>query len=252
MAKKERFEDLANSIIELLGGKENIVFFTHCVTRLRFNVKDKGIVREKEIENVQGVLGCQWSGEQYQVIIGQAVGDAYDLICEKTGLAQQKVVNENLDQPKKKLGFNLIMDTISGCITPCIPVLIGAGMVKIIVLLCEMCGILTVGSSTHTVLTFVGDAGFYFLPVMIGGFTAKKFGGNTALGMMMGAMFLHPTLISSVADGTALSIFGLPIYATSYASSIFPAMLTVIVMCYVQKLSQNIHRIQFGQLQNHC
>ena len=235
MAKKERFEDLANSVIELVGGKENIVYFTHCVTRLRFNDKDKGAVKPEEIKKVPGVIGCQWSGDQFQIIIGQAVGDAYDLICKKTGMAQQAAVDENLDQPKRKLSFNTIMDAISGCITPCLPVLAGAGMVKVIVLVCEMLGILAAGDPTHTVLTFVGDAGFYFLPVMIGGYTAKKFGGNTALGILMGAMFIHPTFISSVTEGTALSVFGLPIYSASYSSTIFPALLTVFVMCYVEK-----------------
>lgn len=236
MAKKERFDDLANSVIELVGGKENIIFFTHCVTRLRFNLKDRGLVKMEDIEKIPGVLGCQWSGEQLQIIIGQAVGDAYALICEKTGLVKQAAVEEKLDdEPKKKLSFNTIMDAISGCITPCIPVLIGCGMVKIIILICEMCGILAAGNPTHTVLTFVGDAGFYFLPIMIGAFTARKYGGNMALGMMLGAMFIHPSFIASITEGTALSVFGIPVYAAGYSSTIFPALLTVIVMCYVEK-----------------
>ena len=92
MAKKERYEDLANSVIDLVGGKDNITFFTHCITRLRFNVKDKSLVKKEDIEQVQGVMGSQWSGEQLQIIIGQAVGDAYQLICKKTGLAQQDAI----------------------------------------------------------------------------------------------------------------------------------------------------------------
>lgn len=235
MAKKERFEDLANRVIDLLGGKDNIEFFTHCVTRLRFNVKDKGEVEVEEIKKIEGVIGCQWSGEQFQIIIGQAVDDAYQLICEKTGFAQEKGIKENLDSPKKKFSFNAVMDAISACVTPCIPVLIGCGLVKIIVLLGEMLGILSADSSTDIVLTFVGDSGFYFLPVMIGAFTAKKFGGNTALGALMGSMFIHPTFIAKVAEGTALSVFGLPIYSATYTSTLFPAFLTVIVMCYVER-----------------
>lgn len=235
MAKKERYEDLANSVIDLVGGKDNITFFTHCVTRLRFNVKDKSAVKKEDIENIQGVMGCQWSGDQLQIIIGQAVGDAYQLICKKTGIAQQDVVNENLDETKKKINFNTIMDSISGSITPAIPIMIGAGMVKIIVLICEMMGLLAVGDPTHTVLTFVGDAGFYFLPVYIGGFAAKKFGANMGLGMLMGAIFIHPSFIAAVTEGTVLSICGLPIYAASYSSTLFPVLLTVWIMSYVEK-----------------
>lgn len=233
---KERFEDLTNSVVDLIGGKDNIVFFTHCVTRLRFNLKDRGAVQEEKIKNIPGVMGCQWSGEQFQIIIGQAVGDAYELICKKTGLAKQEKVEEDLgDEPKKKFSFNTVMDVISGCITPCIPVLIGCGMVKIVVLVCEMLGILSAGNPTHTVLSFAGDAGFYFLPVMIGAFTAKKFNANMALGMLMGAMFIHPNFIAAVTGGTALSVFGLPIYAASYSSTIFPALLSTVVMSYIQK-----------------
>ena len=158
MAKKERYEELANTVPGLIGGVENITFFTHCVTRLRFNVKDKSLVKLDEIEKINGVVGCQWSGEQLQIIIGQAVGDAYKLICEKTGLASQNSIDENLDnnKVKKKFSLNAVFDSISGCITPLIPVLIGAGFIKIIVLLCEQFGILAAGDPTHTVLTFVG------------------------------------------------------------------------------------------------
>lgn len=235
MAKKERYEDLANSVIDLVGGKDNITFFTHCVTRLRFNVKDKSAVKKEEIENIQGVMGCQWSGDQLQIIIGQAVGDAYQLICKKTGLESQEAVNENLDGSKKKFSINAIFDGISGCITPLIPVLIGAGFIKIIVLLGELTGLLTTGGATHTVLTFAGDAGFYFLPVFVGATAAKKFGANMGLGMLMGAIFIHPSFISAITEETALTVYGIPVYATSYTSTIFPVLITVWVMAPIER-----------------
>lgn len=235
MAKKERYEDLANSVIDLVGGKDNITFFTHCVTRLRFNVKDKSAVKKEDIEKIQGVMGCQWSGNQLQIIIGQAVGDAYQLICKKTGLESQESVNENLDGGKKKFSINAIFDGISGCITPLIPVLIGAGFIKIIILLGELSGLLTAGGATHTVLTFVGDAGFYFLPVFVGATAAKKFGANMGLGMLMGAIFIHPSFISAITEGTALTVYGIPVYATSYTSTIFPVLITVWVMAPIER-----------------
>lgn len=242
MAKKERYEELANTVPGLIGGVENITFFTHCVTRLRFNVKDKSLVKLDEIEKINGVVGCQWSGEQLQIIIGQAVGDAYKLICEKTGLASQNSIDENLDnnKVKKKFSLNAVFDSISGCITPLIPVLIGAGFIKIIVLLCEQFGILAAGDPTHTVLTFVGDAGFYFLPVMVGATAAKKFGANLGLGMLMGAILIHPTLISSVAEGVSLNVYGIPVYAASYTSTIFPIILIVWVMASIEKFFAKI------------
>lgn len=230
---------LAEQVIKNVGGKDNITYFVHCVTRLRFNVKNKDIVNVKEIEDIDGVVGCQWSGEQFQIIIGQKVGDAYALICEKAGLANADNTNAE-GSAAKKFSIGGLIEGIAGCVSPLIHVLIGAGMIKIIVLVCEMLGILQPGDPTHTVLTFAGDAGFYFLPVFIGATTARKFGGNLGLGMLVGALLIHPTLIQSVAEGTALSIFGLPIYGASYASTVFPAIMAVYVMCRIEKFFAKI------------
>lgn len=235
MAKADRYNELAENIVGLLGGKDNIAFFTHCVTRLRFNVKDKSLVRKPEIEKLGGVMGCQWVGDQLQVIIGQAVSDAYALIAEKNGLETQDAVDEDLGDSRKKFSVASVFDAISGCITPIIPVFIGAGFIKIIVLLITQFSLLPAECGTMQVFTFVGDAGFYFLPVYVGAFAAKKFGANQALGMLMGAIFIHPSFIQTVTDGTPLDIYGLPIYAASYTSSVVPALLCVWVMSYVEK-----------------
>ena len=236
MAKAERYAELASKVVEYVGGKDNIVFFTHCVTRLRFNVKDKSLVKGSDIEKIRGVMGCQWVGDQYQIIIGQSVSDAYKLIVKETGLEGNGSVDEDMgDAHKKKFSINAVFDAISGSITPIIPVFIGAGFIKIAVLLLTQFGLLTADNTTIQVLTFVGDAGFYFLPVFVGAFAAKKFGANMALGMMMGAIFIHPSFISAVTDGTALSVYGIPVYATTYSSSVVPALLTVWVMSYVEK-----------------
>lgn len=236
MAKAERYAELASKVVEYVGGKDNIVFFTHCVTRLRFNVKDKSLVKGSDIEKIRGVMGCQWVGDQYQIIIGQSVSDAYNLIVKETGLEGNGSVDEDMgDAHKKKFSINAVFDAISGSITPIIPVFIGAGFIKIAVLLLTQFGLLTADNTTIQVLTFVGDAGFYFLPVFVGAFAAKKFGANMALGMMMGAIFIHPSFISAVTDGTALSVYGIPVYATTYSSSVVPALLTVWIMSYVEK-----------------
>lgn len=231
------YSEMADKIVGLVGGVENVSYFTHCVTRLRFNLKDKSKANVEQIKKLPGAVGAQWSGEQLQIIIGQSVGDAYDLICKKSGLATQNAVNENLDAKDtgKKFSFNALLDGIAGCITPLIPMLIGCGMVKVVVLLCELLGILQSGSPTHTVLTFVGDAGFYFLPILAGSTSAKKFGANPGLGMVIGAILVHPTLVASVSAGESLSVFGIPIYSTSYTSTIFPVILSVFVMSYIEK-----------------
>ena len=98
----QKYQELSDKIVGLVGGKANVQFFTHCVTRLRFNVKDESAVKKDEIEKLPGVLGSQWQNGQYQIIIGQAVNDAYRLICEKNGFAVEKSVDEKLDDRKAR------------------------------------------------------------------------------------------------------------------------------------------------------
>ncbi len=112
MAKKDKYESLVNHILELLGEKDNVLFFTHCVTRLRVNVKDKGLVQTEEIERTEGVMGVQWSGEQFQIIIGSGVDSVYRAICEKHGLAMEKAVEEQLDIVKKPLTLKTVVPTL--------------------------------------------------------------------------------------------------------------------------------------------
>ena len=210
----QKYQELSDKIVGLVGGKANVQFFTHCVTRLRFNVKDESAVKKDEIEKLPGVLGSQWQNGQYQIIIGQAVNDAYRLICEKNGFAVEKSVDEKLDdeKPAQKKGVKAVIDKIfdgiSGSLTPLIPALIGCGMIKVILILMDMAGV-PADSGTYQLLTFAGDAGFYFLPIMIGAFAAKKFGANPALGMVIGGLLIYPSFASGVSDGTAFNFLGL-------------------------------------------
>ncbi len=242
MAKEERYAELAEKVLELVGGKDNIEFFTHCVTRLRFVLKDQSIAKVDELEKISGVLGCQWQSGQLQIIIGQSVGDAYRLICEKGGLAMEKPVDmEEEEKPgnKKKLTVggvvSSVLDAISGCLTPAIPLLIGCGMIKVILMILEAAGLVAAESTTYTLLSAVGDAGFYFLPVIVGANAAKKFGANTGLGMVIGAMLIYPTFVNGVSAGTVFTLFGLPVYGASYTSTIFPVILCVWVMAPIEK-----------------
>lgn len=230
-----KYDELADSIVELIGGKDNVSFFTHCVTRLRFNLKDQSVVDLKQIKQLKGVIGAQWSNGQLQIIIGQTVGDAYKAVAERTGLGAQEGSTTGSVEEKKKFHPSMLLDAITGCLTPLIPVMITAGMLKVIILLGEMSGVLQTDSSSHLILSFVADSGFYFLPVFIGATAARKFGANMGLGMMMGATLLHPNFMQAIADGNALNLFGLPVYPASYASSIFPAILTIFVMSKVEK-----------------
>lgn len=243
MAKKEKFQELAEHVIPMIGGKENISFFTHCVTRLRFDLKDKGLVEKEEIEKLQGVVGALWSGEQFQIIIGQRVDEAYRLICEKEGLQAQDAVEEDLDANRRaekltwKNAGNRILSALSGCLTPIIPILIVSAMFKTLIAVFgpNMLNVMPETSNLYILFNFVGDASFYFLPVAVGYTAAKKFGVTPVLGILIGAILIHPTF-SGMADGeTAFTVFGIPCLVQNYTSSIFPSILSVWVMSYIEK-----------------
>ncbi len=244
MSKK--YEELANALIPAVGGKSNIIYFQHCTTRLRFNLKDRSIVDVKAIENADKVLGVQWSADELQVVIGPAVSEAYDAICQAAGLAAQEAVDENLDAEltKKKITPKSIligiMDGVSGSITPIIPMMIGGGMIKVIYMLANMVGILPETSTTYQILYWLGDAFIYFFPVFLGATSAKKFGANQGVGMLLGALLIYPSFIAAATAGESMTIFGLPVYVTNYSSTVIPIILTVFVLSKIEKLVTKI------------
>lgn len=241
MAKKERYEELAAKVLVLVGGMDNISYLGHCMTRLRLELKDKSVVNLSEIQKLQGVVGAQWSNEQLQIIIGQSVGEVYSIVAEKSGIQVEKVIDENLDTgKKKKMSFAAIIDGITGSLMPLLPAIIGAGMLKVVIILCELTGLLTPDMQTHAVLTFASDAGFYFLPVFLGATAANKFKANMGLGMLLGAIMIHPTMVANVAGAVPMSIFGIPVYAASYTSTIFPIIMAVYILSHVEKFFKKI------------
>lgn len=238
MAKNSKYEELANSVVDLVGGKENIVFFTHCVTRLRFTIKDKGEVQDVKINQLKNVIGSNWSGEQFQIILGQDVANAYKLICDMHNFDTESNRDsiDNKGNKSVKAVLNSILENIAGCVSPCVTALIGGGMIKVVLLLLMQLNIITPESGTYVTLTFVSDAPFYFLPVIVGATAAKKFGANMIIGMSLGAVLIHPTFVAMVTEGSGGSIFGVPISAQSYSSNVFAMILTMWIAAKVERM----------------
>lgn len=228
----DKYVVMAKEIMEKVGGKENVTHCTHCATRLRFMVADKGKIDTDGLKKVNGVLGIVWQSEQLQIIIGQSVGSVYDAVCNTFSLGKNPVVDENLDekQQEKKNGspFKGLMGKIIACITPVIPILIAAGMLKVLSLLLVQVGICADDSPTVTVLNNCCSAGFMYLPIYVGAIAAKVFDASVPLSMMMGGILI-------IMSKTGGSIFGIPIYASTYTSSIFPIIFIVMIMGYVER-----------------
>ena len=235
MAKLDKYNDLVNSILDLVGGKDNVVIFTHCITRLRFNVKDQGLVRKEEIDQMTGVIGSQWSGEQLQIIVGPDVEKVFNAINGKYNLAEVKPTGETKESAKKN-PFSAVIEAIAGCLIPMIPLLTVVGMLKLFLMLLSMTGVLSTASPTYVMFNLVSDAGLYFLPVFVAASAAKKFNATLGFAMILGAMLISPTFIANVSGGTPMSIFGIPVVPGSYSSQIFPTIMAVFVLSKVEKI----------------
>lgn len=237
---KKNYEELAQAILTDVGGTENILSVLHCYTRLRINFKNKEEINDEALKKLD-IIGFQYSGNQLQIIIGNDVNEVYDAFITISGLAKQMMVEEKIaDEPTKekltiKTIFSAIIDGIVGCVIPLLPMLVASGIIKAIVLLGQQFGWLNPESGTSITLSFVADSAFYFMPVIIGVFAAKKFGANMALAAMLGGALIHPTFINLVTDSANVTIFGLPIYNASYSSTVVPIILSVWIMSYIEK-----------------
>ncbi|MCM8711899.1 PTS transporter subunit EIIC [Clostridium sp. SYSU_GA19001] len=241
MSKNEKFQKTAEDVLKAVGGKENVTLVTHCMTRLRFNLKDESIPDQDEIKKIPGVLGVMKAGGQLQIIIGQTVDQVFNCLCEIGGFENSSRINENLDKEEKKITFksigSSILDGLAGCLTPLIPLMMAASMFKLFAALLgpSMLKVISESNDLYKLFTFVGDAGFYFFPIVVGYTAAKKFGATPVIGMFLGAIMLHPTFVDMAAKGTYFTVYGIPAKAQNYSSTILPIIMSVFVMSYVEK-----------------
>ncbi|MGN1389646.1 MAG: PTS transporter subunit EIIC [Bulleidia sp.] len=233
---EKNYDTLAADILKLVGGKENVSAVYHCITRLRFNLKDKGLVDLDAIKKLSGVVGAQWSGDQLQIIIGQQVGDVYSAVCKVGGFREEKVINENLDKgaEKKKFKFSDIFEAMAAIMMPVIPAIAGGGMIKGIVTIMTSYLGFDSASALIQVLTMAGDCAFYFLPFLVAWSASKRFKTDTGLAIALAGVLLYPTMTAgNLAGSDPMYLFGLPIPFPRYYGSTIPIILTVLVLKYV-------------------
>lgn len=241
MDKNEKIQKLAEDVLKEVGGKANVINVTHCMTRLRFNLKDESMPNQEEIKKIPGVIGVVKSGGQFQIIIGQTVDQVYKCLCEIGEFENNLKLDENLDGEKKEMTLKYIgssiLDGIAGCLTPLIPLLMAASMFKLLAALFgpSMLKMISESSDVYKLLTFVGDAGFYFFPIVVAYTAAKKFGATPVIAMFLGGIMLHPTFVDMAAKGTAFTVFGIPCKVQNYSSTVLPAIMSVWVMSYVER-----------------
>lgn len=234
---KKDYAEIADTLIAALGGKENITRLFHCMTRLRFYVKDRTEINEKEILKVSGISGVNWHEDQFQVIAGNEVNEMYKALENKGVPTDDAPAAES--QSSKSV-VSKIIDSITGCMTPMIPALTAAGMIKVVLSLLTTFHLVTDTSSTYQVISMIGDVTFYFMPFLIAANAAKVFRVNQSLALFIAGVYLSPAFVSMVASDVAITLFGLPITKATYSYSVIPVILMVWITHYIELLVDRI------------
>lgn len=164
----------AQQVLEQVGGAENVTFLTHCVTRLRFNLKSMDGVDEAKVKAVPGVMGVVNKGGQYQVIIGNEVAAVYDELMKLGDFGGKEVKQPAAPAEEKKSRVSIILDTLAGVFTPLMPLIAGAGMIKALLSVLTLFGWIDKSGNLYYFLNFIADSSYYFLPIFLANSAAKK------------------------------------------------------------------------------
>lgn len=239
------YAPIAKKIVNDLGGVSNINDVTHCMTRLRFVLKDESKVNAEAIKATDGVMGLVKNGGQYQVIIGNNVAYAYKEVLKLGNFGEESEIAKGNKKEKltvKKVGSN-ILDALISTMSPLIPAIIGGSMVKLLVLILAMFHVLDDKSSTYIILNLIGDAPFYFLPVMVATSASKKFKTNTYLAIAIAGVMVHPAfidLMAKAAEGTSVTLTFLPVTSVKYTYTVIPALCMTWILSYIENFIDRI------------
>lgn len=250
-----KYRQLCDEIIAKIGGKENVKDVSHCITRLRFHLKDESKAQTEELKATKGVVDVIQAGGQYQVVIGSTVEAVYNDLVQIGGFDAQPALDiDEGDDVKKGDPFSRLLAVISEILQPVLGVLMAGGFIKSMLALASVAGWLAKDSNTYVVLSAIGDSVFYYFPLIIGWTSAKKFGLKPVMGMVLGGILVYPTLVAltgadplyTIGTGTIFEsnvygdIFGIPLVMQSYASTILPAIFVVWVAAKMHKFFVNI------------
>lgn len=227
MSAKDK--QLAQRIVELIGGKENVNDAWHCQTRLRFKLVDESKAETEKIKELTGVINVLSKGGVYQIVIGPNVADVFEELEPLLNL------NQGSEQKEKTNIGAKIIDFVSGVFQPIIPALSGAGMVKAVLALLVVFKAVSIESATYQLLNMLGDTIFYFLPVFLAFTEARKLKCNQIIAAAVATVLVNPTWLSFVTAGKPVNLFNvIPFHLVNYAYSVIPIILIVFVQSYIE------------------
>ncbi|MCF0261072.1 MAG: PTS transporter subunit EIIB [Erysipelotrichaceae bacterium] len=227
MAKN--YQELASSILKLVGGENNVSHFEHCSTRLRFTLADPEKADRTALKSVPGVMGVVGSGSQCQVVIGNDVVEVYDEIMKNAAFGN----SEPAKSDKKNSGAS-ILDFMVGVFQPLVPAIAGAGILKAFLSLFSMFGLISTEGTLYFTLMQAADAALYFLPLLVAVSMATKLKVNRLVAAAAVGALLLPKMTTAISEG--LVLFGVTVQNIQYSYQIFPAILAVALLYFVEKL----------------
>ena len=240
MAKN--YDNLAKTIIQDVGGKDNVNSVVHCATRLRFKLKDEKKANDDALKDTDGVVTVVKAGGQYQVVIGNEVADVYDAVLKEAGFPGGGQVPDDDGADDDSSFIDKAVALISGIFTDILAPLSAGGIIKGLVVMCASLGWLSKTSGAYQILYAIGDSIFFFLPVFLGFTAARRFHMNQFIGAAIGATLTYPsmvalasskTILSTLFKGTAFAsevhttFFGIPVITMNYSSTVLPVIFTV-------------------------
>lgn len=235
------FDNLAQKIIDNLGGSANVIQLTHCITRLRFTLHDTGLFNIEALNRLPGVIMAVNSNEQCQVVIGNDVTKVYDAIYA-AGLISTN--GSPTTTEKKSAKGNIvgnIFNTMSSILVPIVPALAGAGMIKALLVILTTYNLLAADTSTYKILAAASNSVFYFLPLFLAFSCAKSFNTNPFVSVAIVAALLEPSFIGLMkAPGDIVTFIGIPVVLMKYSSTLIPAILSIWLYSYVERFLKKI------------
>jgi PTS system beta-glucosides-specific IIC component len=234
-----KYDKDAAAIIAAVGGEANIASLYHCVTRLRFGLKDNILADQAALTAIAPVMGVNEAGSQYQVIIGNDVPDVYRaIVAELPRLAAGDSVDgaaaASAGEKKQKL-HTRFLDFISGTFAPILPAIAGAGLLKGILALSNSFGWVDPASQTFLIFSAIADAVFFFLPIIVAVSAARKLGANPYVAASLGGTLVYPALGTLLGAGEAVQLLGIPVTAATYSYSVIPVLLGVYLLSWVER-----------------
>ncbi len=247
------YQKLAQEIVKYVGGKENISSLTHCVTRLRFKLKDESKADDTMLKSMEGIVTVMKSGGQYQVVIGNHVADVYADVMSVAKIDTNSSSQPSTDAKTSQNLFNTFIDVISGIFQPILGIMSAAGMLKGLNILCNVMGFYPTTSGAYVLINGMADALFMYMPVLLAYTASIKFNLQPFVGILIGLGLCHPSLqLSTLSAGTAplytlfsgtifsapvyLDFFGIPVISMDYTSTVVPVILIVYFASKCQKV----------------